>query len=47
MEKQYKIVGKAGNLIIEEPAEGKKLNDFAMMRFVEYVKDEEETVTGV
>lgn len=47
MEKNYKVVGKAGNLVIDEPAEGKNLRIFAHMRFAEYVKNETGTVCGV
>ena len=47
MEKNCKVVGKAGNLVMNEPAEGKNPDIFAHMRFVEYVKNETGTVCGV
>lgn len=47
MEKEYRVVGTTGNLVIDEPVEGKMLHVFAHMRFVEYVKDENGTVCGV
>ncbi len=46
MEKRYRVMGTAGNLVLDEPVESKWLHIFAHMRFVDYVKDETGTVCG-
>ncbi len=47
MKKEYKVMGTAGNLVIDKPVESKMLHIFAHMIFIEYVKDETGTVCGV